>query len=90
MHTITETDLVRAARYQAIKSIRVEETPDERYRTHITVMTEGHLREKILITQRKTPREWASLDRLVKHIRNSYGVIPKIALSLYYNQEQHE
>ena len=88
MHTITETDLVRAAQYKAIKRIRIEETPDSKYRTHITIMKEDH--EQTLITQRKAPREWASLDRLVKHIRNSYGVIPSITLSLHYNQEQHQ
>ena len=38
--------------------------------------------EILLVTQRKTPREWASLDRLVRHIVNHYGPVPPITLHL--------
>lgn len=79
VNTITETELVRLAQF--VKRIRIEETPEEKYRTYITIQKED--REQLVITQRKTPREWASLDRLVKHIRTTYGVTPNITLTLY-------
>jgi len=79
MNTITETELVRLAQF--VKRIRIEETAEEKYRTYITIQKEDH--EQLVITQRKSPREWASLDRLVKHIRTTYGVLPTITLSLY-------
>ncbi|EGY29255.1 putative protein pFBAOT6.29, partial [Candidatus Regiella insecticola 5.15] len=36
----------------------------------------------LLETQRKTPRVWSSLDRLVKHINSKYGKVPIIELQL--------
>lgn len=79
MNTITETELVRLAQF--VKRLRIEETPELQYRTYITIQKEDH--EQLVITQRKSPKEWASLDRLVKHIRTTYGVIPSITLTLY-------
>lgn len=40
--------------------------------------------EKTVITTRNTEREWANLDRLVRHIHTSYGPIPAIHLTLYF------
>jgi hypothetical protein len=83
MNTMLETDLMRQAKF--VKRIRIEETPDKRYRTHITIQKEEH--EQLLITQRKIPKEWASLDRLIKHISSIYeglpvGSIPNISITL--------
>lgn len=83
MNTIMETDLMRLAPF--VKRIRIEETPDEKYRTHITIQKEET--EQLLITQRKEPKEWASLDRLIKHLHSIYdkvpsGPIPPITLTL--------
>lgn len=86
MHTnpITEKELLVAAQYRAIRKIRIEETSEERYITHITLSKEDE--EKTLITQRKHPREWVSLDRLIKHIRNNYGNVQNITLTLYSSE----
>jgi hypothetical protein len=37
-----------------------------------------------LVTTRKTIREWASLDRLARHIRDNCGIPPSIELSLQH------
>jgi hypothetical protein len=42
--------------------------------------------EQLLETQRKRPRAWASLDRLVRHINSKYGPIPVIELKLNGNR----
>lgn len=84
MHTITETDLIHAAELKAIISMRIRETKDFNYQVY--VVTTGDESEKTLTTlrDRSTPREWVNLDRLVKHIRNRYGFIPHICLTLHY------
>lgn len=84
MNTMYETDLVRHAKF--VKRIRIEQTPDSKYLTYITIQKEDH--EQLLITQRKIPKEWASLDRLVKHLSSIYenlpeGSFPPITIKLY-------
>lgn len=88
MQTITETDLVLVAEFKAIKSMRIEETQDAHYRVY--VLTTGDHAERTLTTlrDRESPREWASLDTLVKNIRSKYGVIPHISLSLHYEKKE--
>jgi hypothetical protein len=34
------------------------------------------------VTTRKQLREWASLDRLTRHIEDKYGAVPAITISL--------
>lgn len=81
MHNyITEAELLLAIQYRGVKRLRIEETEGGSYITHVLLVKEDE--EKTLITQRKYPREWASLDRLVKHIRNNYGNIGVITLTL--------
>ena len=84
MQTITETDLVRVAEFKAIRSIRIEETQDAHYRVYVVTTTEQKERTLTTLRDRESPREWASLDTLVKNIRSKYGVIPHISLSLNY------
>ncbi len=38
--------------------------------------------EILLVTQRKYPREWVSIDRLVRHMNKHYGNLPPIFLHL--------
>jgi hypothetical protein len=38
-----------------------------------------------LKTQRGWPRAWTSLDKLIRHITNSYGEIKKIKLNLKWS-----
>lgn len=83
MQTITETDLIHAAELKAIISMRIEETKDCHYQVY--VVTTGDESEKVLTTlrDRSAPREWVSLDRLVRHIKNRYGYTPNICLNLH-------
>lgn len=87
MQTITETDLLRAAEFKAIKSVRIEQTAKGTYRVY--VVTTGVKGEMPLVTlrDRENPREWADLERLAKHLKN-YGVIPIMTFSLYHEPKE--
>lgn len=88
MQTITETDLVLVAEYKAIKSMRIEETPNGHYRVYVVTTNVQTERTLTTLRDRESPREWATLDTLVKNIRSKYGVIPHISLSLHYAQKE--
>lgn len=83
MQTITETDLVTAAEYKAIKSMRIEETPNGNYRVYVVITSSPVERTLTTLRDRESPREWATLDALVNNIKSRYGVIPHISLSLH-------
>lgn len=80
MNSITEHELTLALQYRGIKKVRIAETEEDRYVTYITMVKEDE--EKIVITRRKHAREWASLDRLIKHIKATYGNPGSIVLTL--------
>ncbi len=82
MNTITETDLISAIKYNAVEILKIVQTEGERYR--ISVKLRNDKEEKSLLTTRKDPREWVSLDRLQKHIRKTYGAVP-ISLTLLFD-----
>lgn len=81
MNPITPEELRLAVRYKLVKKIRVEQTKDCKYLTHVTLAKEDE--EKTIVTQRGTQREWASLDRLVKHLQSSDMEAQNITLTLY-------
>lgn len=91
MNTISESELINAIKDCAVKRINLIETPDGAYRIQITPShfegrsNQHNKGEKTLITTRHTPREWANLDRLVRHIHNAYGKVPEITLTLCFN-----
>lgn len=92
MNTISETDLIDAIRNKAIKRLNIVQTEDRKFRIVVTlakVSIAGDWKEGdlSLISTRNAPREWASLDRLEKHIRSRYGAIPVISLSLNFELE---
>jgi len=87
MKKITEIELCYAAEFKVIKSMRLQETSDHCYQ--IYVVTADDPNEKMLVTAKggDTPREWSSLDRLIRHIRNKYRFFSNITL-LLYNREK--
>lgn len=88
MNSITSEELRVAIRYKLVKKIRVEQTKDCQYLTHVTLAKEDE--EKTIVTQRGTPREWASLDRLIKHIQTSSMSVQNITLTLYESETTQE
>ncbi|KWF77582.1 hypothetical protein WL93_26570 [Burkholderia diffusa] len=90
MNTINETDLIDAIRNKAIKKFNIVQTAEGKYRifvnlSKISISSDWKEGDLTLISTRNSPREWASLDRLEKHIRMKYGAIPAISLSLNFD-----
>lgn len=65
--TVTEADLIDYLRNRAVHKLRIYENANGRYELRIQVSWKGG--ELQLITARKKPREWASLDRMVRHFK---------------------
>lgn len=81
MNVISESELLLVVRSRVLKSLHVIQTDKGRYRITVNLKNQEEVLE--LVTFRKTPREWASLDRLAKHIQGKYVGIPSIILTLY-------
>lgn len=81
MNVISESELVLVVRSKAVKSLHIVQTDEYKYR--ITASLKNQEEPLELVTFRKTPREWASLDRLAKHIQEKYVGIHSIILTLY-------
>jgi hypothetical protein len=80
MNGISESELTLVVKSRAIKRMHIVQTEMGRFRIHVTLNNqEGELE---LLTFRKKPREWASLDRLTKHIREKLPNVPNITISL--------
>ena len=81
MNTIVEAELVDFIRNKAVKKLNIIQVDESKYQIVANLTwKEG---DWYLVTTRKKPREWASLDRLARHIREKYnGVIPPINLLL--------
>lgn len=81
MSTIYESELILVVRSQALKRMHISQSDEGKYRVLVNLNNqEGELE---LVTYRKKPREWASLDRLAKHIQEKYGAIPIMTLTLF-------
>jgi len=81
MNTLSEAELTDFVRNRAVKQFTIVQGASGKYRIVVNLTwKEGDWN---LLTTRKTTREWASLDRLARHIRENYGIPPSIKLSLY-------
>ncbi|MEI6706029.1 MAG: hypothetical protein WCK96_02715 [Methylococcales bacterium] len=81
MNIVEEAELVDLAKNNAVKSLNIVQTESNTYK--IIVCLTWKKGEFHLVTARKTPREWSSLDRLTRHINEKYiGKIPLVQLSL--------
>lgn len=101
MHTdtIIEKELVDAVKNNAVEYIRIVEVGESEapvkelvvsttkvYRLIVKLNWKEH--ESLVVTQRhKTPKEWASLDRLMKHLDSILPNKPFIML-LFKEQEK--
>jgi hypothetical protein len=82
---ISETELVDNLESRAVKSMTLVQGEDDKFRVYVTLTwKEGR---QLLETQRKKPRTWASLDRLIRHINTKYGKVPVIQLELRSQNE---
>jgi hypothetical protein len=79
MHTIVEHELIDNLAHHAVKRMRLVQV-ERGFRITVELgWKEGQI---LLVTQRKKPKEWASLDRLVRHINVNYATVPVITLHL--------
>jgi hypothetical protein len=84
MSTISEADLIDCLQNKAVKKFSIRQTANGTYQIIVSLTwKEGEL---ILETSRKAPREWASLDRLIRHIQEKYGKVPTISLTLHQQE----
>lgn len=82
---ISELELIDNLESKAVKHMALVQGEDDKFRIYVTLTwKEGR---QLLETQRKKPRTWASLDRLVRHINSKYGHVPVIQLELRSNDE---
>lgn len=87
---IGEQELIDNLESNAVKNMALVQGEDNKFRIYVTLTwKEGR---QLLETQRKTPRTWASLDRLVRHINTKYRQVPVIKLELRNKNEstKHE
>lgn len=81
MNVINESELADFVRNKAVKRLKIAQHENGKYRLAVNLTwKEGDWH---LVTTRRTPREFASLDRLVNLIQRDWGGIPAISLSLF-------
>lgn len=81
MNTISEAELTDFVKNNVVERINIVQSEAGKYQIVIALTwKEG---EWNLLTTRRKPREWASLDRLARHIKERYGTaLPRIILTL--------
>lgn len=85
MNTLSEAELTDFVKNKAVKRLNIVQNESDKYQIVANLTwKEGDWH---LVTTRKTIREWASLDRLARHIRENYGIPPAIALSLQNSEK---
>ena len=79
-HPISEAELADNAKNGAVKTMQFVRTPDGGYKVICTLTWKSG--NYVLTTTRGKPREWASLDRLARHIHETFPEAPPITLVL--------
>jgi hypothetical protein len=82
MSTVGEAELSLVSRTTALHRLRIVRTAAGKFRMSVSLSHHDGELELQLVTSRKQPREWASLDRLTRHISEKYGAVPTITLCL--------
>lgn len=87
--TVEEKDLIRYCSVNAVKQLRLEAVPCEDDKTAYRVHVKGtwDAQEHLLITFRKSPREWSSLDRFMRHARDVYRFRGRLVLDMKFDYE---
>ncbi|MGX9998322.1 hypothetical protein [Vibrio sp. JZG120] len=84
---ISEPELIDNLESKAVKTMALVQGEDGKFCIYVTLTWKE--RRQLLETQRKEPRTWASLDRLVKHINQKYENVPIIQLELRSNNNEN-
>ena len=84
---INETTLITNLETGGIKRLKLIQGKDRKFMIRAVFAWKGG--EYTLVTQRKKPRIWASLDRLLKHIETKYHNVPVIELYLWKEKHDH-
>lgn len=84
--TISEKELKIAYANNAIKVIQVMRIESGSYRMVVTAKIYDKTEDYLLITVRKTPKEFVSLERLLKYIEDTYGVPQQFSLALRFSK----
>lgn len=81
MNGVREAELVDYVRNQAVRRFRIVQNIYNNYQIVVNLTwKEGDMD---LVTSRSGPREWVSLDRLIRHIKEQYrGPLPPIDITL--------
>lgn len=89
MNAISEADLTDFIRNKAVKRMHIIQGANGRYRIIVTLTWKPG--DWNLVNAKKNPRQWASLDRLTRHILNEYGGdLPPINLILYSEEMKNK
>lgn len=82
MNAINEAELIDFVKNKVVKRLHIVQNEAERYEIIVNLTwKKGDLN---LVTTRGKNREWVSLDRLARHIKEKHeGALPPIGLSLY-------
>ena len=86
--TINEVELIDNLATGTVSKMTLVQTEDQKFVIYVQLTWKGG--QLLLETQRKKPRIWSSLDRLVKHINTKYGPVPDIELHLWRDNEHEE
>ncbi|KAF1028124.1 MAG: hypothetical protein GAK29_00220 [Acinetobacter bereziniae] len=87
MNTITEAVLIDNARNGAVEVVKIAPSQDNKGFFVYVVLT-WKADEMILVTHRKQPRLWVSLDRLYAHISSKYGNVASI--NVFFSKHKQE
>lgn len=85
MNTITEAVLIDNARNGAVEVVKIAPSPDDKG-FFVYVVLSWKADELILVTNRKQPRLWVSLDRLYAHMSSKYGNIK--AINVFFSKQE--
>ncbi|EJE4183736.1 hypothetical protein M3890_004653 [Vibrio parahaemolyticus] len=85
-NVISEPELMDNLESKAVKTMALVQGEDGKFYVYVTLTWKEE--RQLLETQRKEPRTWASLDRLVKHINQKYENVPIIQLELWSNNNE--
>ena len=84
--TINEQELADNLESKAVKGLYLIQGSDDQFRVYAELTWKEGL--QLLETQRKKPKEWASLDRLVRHINTKYKYVPIIQMEVRSHNEK--
>ena len=87
MKAISEAELADFVRNKAVKRMYIVQGANARFQIIVTLTWKPG--DWNLVNAKKKPRQWASLDRLTRHIINEYGnELPPINLVLYSKEKE--